>query len=84
MRLGATTMSEVTRVLSAIEQGDPSAADQLPLVYDELRKLAAQKMAQERPSQTLQTTALVPLVSKPCMRLLPWAGTTKHHSPAGA
>jgi RNA polymerase sigma factor (TIGR02999 family) len=53
-------MSEVTRVLSAIEQGDPRAAEQLlPLVYDELRKLAAQKLAQEKPGQTLQATALV-------------------------
>jgi hypothetical protein len=53
-------MSEVTRILSAIEQGDPQAAEQLlPLVYDELRKLAAQKMAQEKPGQTLQATALV-------------------------
>jgi RNA polymerase sigma factor (TIGR02999 family) len=53
-------MNEVTRVLSAIEQGDPQAAEQLlPLVYDELRKLAAQRLAQERPGQTLQATALV-------------------------
>jgi RNA polymerase sigma factor (TIGR02999 family) len=53
-------MSEVTHILSAIEQGDPSAAEQLlPLVYDELRKLAGQKLAQERPGQTLQATALV-------------------------
>ena len=53
-------MTEVTRVLSAIEQGDPSAAEQLlPLVYDELRKLAAQKLAQEAPGQTLQATDLV-------------------------
>ncbi|MBI1913561.1 MAG: sigma-70 family RNA polymerase sigma factor [Planctomycetes bacterium] len=53
-------MSEVTRILSAIEQGDPHAADQLlPLVYDELRQLAAQKLAQEKPGQTLQATALV-------------------------
>jgi RNA polymerase sigma factor (TIGR02999 family) len=53
-------MSDVTRILSAIEQGDPQAAEQLlPLVYDELRKLAAQKMAQESPGQTLQATALV-------------------------
>jgi RNA polymerase sigma factor (TIGR02999 family) len=53
-------MSEVTRVLSAIEQGDPSAAAQLlPLVYDELRRLAAQKLAREKPGQTLQPTALV-------------------------
>jgi RNA polymerase sigma factor (TIGR02999 family) len=53
-------MSEVTRILSAIEQGDPHAAGQLlPLVYDELRRLAAQKLAQEKPGQTLQPTALV-------------------------
>ena len=53
-------MSDVTRILSAIEAGDTRAAEQLlPLVYDELRKLAAQKMAQEKPGQTLQATALV-------------------------
>ena len=53
-------MSEVTRILSAIEQGDPHAAEQLlPLVYDELRKLAAQRLANEKPGQTLQATALV-------------------------
>jgi RNA polymerase sigma factor (TIGR02999 family) len=53
-------MTDVTRILSAIEQGDPHAAEQLlPLVYDELRKLAAERMAQERPGQTLQATALV-------------------------
>src|SRR5262245_21640613 len=53
-------MSDVTSILSQIEQGDPSAAEQLlPLVYDELRKLAAQKLAQEAPGQTLQATALV-------------------------
>ena len=53
-------MTDVTCILSAIEQGDPTAADQLlPLVYDELRKLAAQKLAQEKPGQTLQATALV-------------------------
>src|SRR5213593_893713 len=53
-------MTEVTRILSAIEQGDPHAAEQLlPLVYEELRKLAARKLAQERPGQTLQATALV-------------------------
>src|SRR5205807_6295869 len=53
-------MSEVTRILSAIDQGDPSAAEQLlPLVYDELRQLAAQRLAQEAPGQTLQATALV-------------------------
>ena len=54
------TMNDVTRILSAIEQGDPAAAEQLlPLVYDELRKLAAQKMAREKPGQTLDATALV-------------------------
>ncbi len=53
-------MSEVTHILSAIEQGDPHAAEQLlPLVYDELRKLAAQKLAHEAPGQTLQATSLV-------------------------
>jgi RNA polymerase sigma factor (TIGR02999 family) len=53
-------MNEVTRILSAIDQGDPRAAAQLlPLVYEELRKLAAQKLAQEAPGQTLQATALV-------------------------
>jgi RNA polymerase sigma factor (TIGR02999 family) len=53
-------MTDVTRILSAIEEGDPQAAEQLlPLVYDELRKLAAAKLAQERPGQTLEATALV-------------------------
>ena len=53
-------MSDVTHILSAIEQGDAHAAEQLlPLVYDELRKLAAQKLAQEKPGQTLEATALV-------------------------
>lgn len=53
-------MSDVTKILSQIESGDPSAADQLlPLVYEELRKLAAAKLAQEKPGQTLQATALV-------------------------
>jgi RNA polymerase sigma factor (TIGR02999 family) len=53
-------MTEVTRILSAIEQGDPQAAEQLlPLVYDELRKLAAQRLAHEKPGQTFQATALV-------------------------
>jgi RNA polymerase sigma factor (TIGR02999 family) len=53
-------MSEITRILSAIEQGDPQAAEQLlPLVYDELRKLAAHKITNEPPGQTLQATALV-------------------------
>ena len=54
------TVSDVTSILSAIEQGDPHAAEQLlPLIYNELRKLAAHKMAQEAPGQTLQATALV-------------------------
>jgi RNA polymerase sigma factor (TIGR02999 family) len=53
-------MTDVTRILSAIEQGDPQAAAQLlPLVYDELRQLAAQRLAQETPGQTLEATALV-------------------------
>ena len=53
-------MTDATRILSAIEQGDSNAAEQLlPLVYDELRRLAAQRLAQEKPGQTLQATALV-------------------------
>src|SRR3954453_10946135 len=53
-------MSDVTQILNAIEQGDAQAAEQLlPLVYEELRKLAAQRLAQEKPGQTLQATALV-------------------------
>ena len=53
-------MSEVTHILSAIEQGDPSAAEQLlPLVYEELRNLATHRLAHEQPGQTLQATALV-------------------------
>ena len=53
-------MSDVTRILCAIEKGDPRAAEELlPLVYEELRRLAAQKLALERPGQTLQATALV-------------------------
>jgi RNA polymerase sigma factor (TIGR02999 family) len=53
-------MREVTRILAAIEEGDPQAAEQLlPLVYDELRQLAAAKLTQEKPGQTLQATALV-------------------------
>src|SRR5271168_4511663 len=53
-------MSDVTQILAAIEQGDPHSAEQLlPLVYGELRKLAAQKLAREKPGQTLQATALV-------------------------
>src|SRR5215211_3212769 len=53
-------MSDVTQILNAIEQGDPQAAQKLlPVVYEELRKLAAQKLAHEKPGQTLQATALV-------------------------
>ena len=53
-------MNELTSLLSAIEQGEPNAAEQLlPLVYDELRKLAAQRLAREQPGQTIQATALV-------------------------
>ena len=53
-------MSDVTRILQSIEAGDPKAAEELlPLVYEELRKLATAKMAQEKPGQTLQATALV-------------------------
>src|SRR5580704_5067782 len=53
-------MSDIHNILSAIQQGDPRAAEQLlPLVYDELRKLAAEKLAHEQPGQTLQATALV-------------------------
>src|SRR4051812_11238415 len=55
-----SAMNDVTHILSAIEHGDPKAADKLlPLVYDELRRLAAQRLAQEKPGQTLQATALV-------------------------
>ena len=57
-------MSDVTRILSQIEEGDPSAAEQLlPLVYDELRRLAAAKMAQEKSGQTLQATALATMAA---------------------
>src|SRR6478672_1190571 len=53
-------MNDVTRILSAVEQGDPGAAEALlPLVYDELRRLAARKLSREKPGQTLQATALV-------------------------
>src|SRR5262245_23553972 len=74
----ARTMSEVTRALAALGSGDPAAAGQLlPLVYDELRKLAAAKLAHEKPGQTLQPTALV---HEAYLRLVggdpaqPWAG----------
>jgi RNA polymerase sigma factor (TIGR02999 family) len=54
------TMKDVTRILNAIEQGDPQAAEQLiPLVYDELRAIAARRLAREKPGQTIQATALV-------------------------
>lgn len=67
-------MHEVTQLLSAIDQGDPRAAEQLlPLVYDELRKLASQKLAQEKPGQTLEATALV---HEAYLRLLGGAPTT--------
>ena len=60
MALHNGAMSDVTRILSQIESGDPAAASQLlPLVYDELRRLARQKLAHEKPGQTLQATALV-------------------------
>ena len=60
MRLSVPLMNEITRILSAVEQGDPQAASQLlPLVYDELRKLAAHHLAHQAPGQTLQPTALV-------------------------
>ena len=63
-------MSDVTRILSAIEQGDGQAAEQLlPLVYDELRKLAAAKLAQEKPGQTLQRHGIGPRGVHPVGRL---------------
>src|SRR3954468_11823498 len=79
-------MTDVTRILSAIEQGDPHAAARLlPLVYDELRKLAAQKLAHEAPGQTLQATALV---HEAYLRLVgeedPGWGGGGHFSAAGA
>ena len=68
-------MTDVTQVLNAIEQGNPSAAEQLlPLVYDELRKLAAQKLSHEKPGQTLQATALV---HEAYVRLVSKSGSTK-------
>jgi RNA polymerase sigma factor (TIGR02999 family) len=71
-------MTEVTRILSAIEAGDPQAAEQLlPLVYDELRRLAAQRLAQEKPGQTLQATALV---HEAYLRL---ASPQREHGPSG-
>jgi RNA polymerase sigma factor (TIGR02999 family) len=71
-------MSDVTQILSAIEQGDPHAAEQLlPLVYDELRKLAAAKLAHEAPGQTLQATALV---HEAYLRLVPSPGRESRES----
>jgi RNA polymerase sigma factor (TIGR02999 family) len=72
-------MSAVTRILSAIEQGDPKAAEQLlPLVYDELRKLAAARLAQEKPGQSLQATALV---HEAYLRLIGNRPPTTRHPP---
>ena len=63
-------MTDVTQILSRIEQGDPAAAEQLlPLVYDELRKLAAVKLSRESPDQTLQATVLV---HEAYLRLVIW------------
>src|SRR5262245_28514293 len=71
-------MSEVTQILSALESGDAHAAEQLfPLVYDELRKLAAVKLSHEKPGQTLQPTALV---HEAYLRLVGQAPATKHKS----
>jgi RNA polymerase sigma factor (TIGR02999 family) len=73
-------MSEVTRILDQIQQGDPSAADQLlPLVYDELRKLAAQKLAHERAGRTLDATALV---HEAYLRLVNGGDCTEPREPA--
>jgi RNA polymerase sigma factor (TIGR02999 family) len=73
-----SVMDGLTQILSAIEQGDPHAAEQLlPLVYDELRKLAAQKLAQEKPGQTLQATALV---HEAYLRLVDAGGTRQWNS----
>src|SRR5262249_9141766 len=80
-------MTDVTRILSAIEQGDPSAAEHLlPLVYDELRKLAAQRLDQEKAGQTLQATALAEEGSARRGGGAPAAtGTSRgHFSPAAA
>ena len=70
--LKGMAMNDVTQILGKIESGDPHAAEQLlPLVYEELRKLAAAKMAQEKPGQTLQATALV---NEAYTRLVPSTG----------
>jgi RNA polymerase sigma factor (TIGR02999 family) len=74
-------MTDVTQILSRIESGDPSAAEQLlPLVYDELRRLAAQRLAQEKPGQTLQATALV---HEAYLRLLGPAGAEQRWDSRG-
>jgi RNA polymerase sigma factor (TIGR02999 family) len=74
-------MRDVTRILSALDQGDTSASEQLlPLVYDELRKLAAQKLAREKPGQTLQATALV---HEAYLRLVTPGKSTPSQSGAG-
>jgi RNA polymerase sigma factor (TIGR02999 family) len=71
-------MSDVTRILSAIDQGDSQAAEELlPLVYDELRKLAAQRLAHERPGQTLEATGLV---HEAFLRLVEGQGTSSWES----
>jgi RNA polymerase sigma factor (TIGR02999 family) len=73
-------MTEVTRILSAVEHGDPCATEQLlPLVYDELRRLAAQKLAQEKPGQTLQATALVHEAYVRLVGTGETAGAREHH-----
>jgi hypothetical protein len=77
-------MADVTHILSAIEQGDPHAGEELlPLVYDELRRLAAQKLAQEKPGQTLEATALV---HEAYLRLVGTSaeGAAREWEPAGA
>jgi RNA polymerase sigma factor (sigma-70 family) len=74
-------MSDVTQILAQIDAGDPAAASQLlPLVYDELRKLAAAKLAHEKPGQTLQATALV---HEAYLRLIGPAGPAEPVSPGG-
>ena len=83
------TMTDVTRILSAIDQGDSHAADKLlPLVYDELRKLAARKLSNERPGETLQATGLVHeaylrLVGSPSEQKWNGAGTSSPPQPRG-
>src|SRR5262245_51332034 len=78
-------MNDVTRILSAIDQGDAHAAEQLmPLVYDELRKLASQRLAHEKPGQTLQATDLVHeawlrLVVSPSAEASPERKRGEHH-----